>query len=127
MTNVKDLIHNTKGERDKYDSLTNENLSSAIIDRYVIQNSQWLVYNKNKSYLNLVQLAKPLSSNAKHITILNANKSNRFNQINKDLVILNGKDILHEIDQLSKNNLVEIDSKQSNEDHLMLKFKESGE
>ena len=84
MTNVKDLIHNTKGERDKYDSLTNENLSSAIIDRYVIQNSQWLVYNKNKSYLNLVQLAKPLSSNAKHITILNANKSNRFNQINKD-------------------------------------------
>lgn len=127
MTNVKDLIHNTKGERDKYDSLTNENLSSAIIDRYVIQNSQWLVYNKNKSYLNLVQLAKPLSSNAKHITILNANKSNRFNQINKDLVILNGKDILQEIDQLSKNNLVEIDSKQSNEDHLMLKFKESGE
>ena len=129
MTNIKDIL-STKNKDDlsNYTELDESILEGWSIDYTIIKQSQFLIYiSEQGQYLDLIQLRKKYSSQAKRIVINHPERSDVFSQMTDDLQVVDGNIINKEIAKLTKDQLLSVDIDQSNLTNLVLTVLEKEE
>lgn len=122
MTNIKDIL-STKNKDDlsNYTELDDSILEGWSINYTIIKQSQFLIYiSEENNYIDLIQLRKKYSSQAKRILINHPENSEVFNQMNDDLQVVDGHIINKEIAHLTKEQRLIVDTDQSNLSNLVL-------
>lgn len=129
MTNIKDILSTkTKDDLSDYKELDESILEGWSIDYTIIKQSQFLIYiSEQGQYLDLLQLRKKYSSQAKRILINHPERSEVFSQMTDDLQVVDGNIINKEIAKLTKNQRLSVDIDQSNLTNLVLTVLEKDE
>lgn len=129
MTNIKDILSTkTKDDLSDYKELDESILEGWSIDYTIIKQSQFLIYiSEQGQYLDLIQLRKKYSSQAKRILINHPERSEVFSQMTDDLQVVDGNIINKEIAQLTKDQRLSVDIDQSNLTNLVLTVLEKDE
>lgn len=129
MTNIKDILNTrTKDDLSNYTELDESILEGWSIDYTIIKQSQFLIYiSEQGQYLDLIQLRKKYSSQAKRIVINHPERSDVFSQMTDDLQVVDGNIINKEIAKLTKDQLLSVDIDQSNLTNLVLTVLEKEE
>ena len=129
MTNIKDILSKrTKDDLSSYTELNESILEGWSIDYTIIKQSQFLIYiSEQGQYLDLIQLRKKYSSQAKRIVINHPERSELFSQMTDDLQVVDGNIINKEIAKLTKDQLLSVDIDQSNLTNLVLTVLEKEE
>lgn len=129
MTNIKDILSTrTKDDLSDYKELDESILKGWSIDYTIIKQSQFLIYiSEQGQYLDLIQLRKKYSSQAKRIVINHPERSEVFSQMTDDLQVVDGNIINKEIARLIKDQLLSVDIDQSNLTNLVLTVLEKEE
>lgn len=129
MTNIKDILSKrTKDDLSSYTELDESILEGWSIDYTIIKQSQFLIYiSEQGQYLDLIQLRKKYSSQAKRIVINHPERSEVFSQMTDDLQVVDGNIINKEIAKLTKDQLLSVDIDQSNLTNLVLTVLEKEE
>lgn len=129
MTNIKDILSTrTKDDLSDYKELDESILKGWSIDYTIIKQSQFLIYiSEQGQYLDLIQLRKKYSSQAKRIVINHPERSEVFSQMTDDLQVVDGNIINKEIARLTKDQLLSVDIDQSNLTNLVLTVLEKEE
>lgn len=129
MTNIKDILSTkTKDDLSDYKELDESILEGWSIDYTIIKQSQFLIYiSEQGQYLDLIQLRKKYSSQAKRILINHPERSEVFSQMTDDLQVVDGNIINKEIAKLTKDQRLSVDIDQSNLTNLVLTVLEKDE
>ena len=129
MTNIKDILSTkTKDDLSDYKELDESILEGWSIDYTIIKQSQFLIYiSEQGQYLDLIQLRKKYSSQAKRILINHPERSEVFSQMKDDLQVVDGNIINKEIAKLTKDQRLSVDIDQSNLTNLVLTVLEKDE